>query len=254
MKHLPIRCALSLLMTLPWIVVDAAQAEPPAPPKISTFAPADELAGQLQTYLQEMQADLEKPADYTATGSKITKDANTVVILALHLGLHDEANDFKAKAPGIIAAAQVLAKATEYEAAKAAYATLKKAAEGSGGESGELTWKRIASLGQLMKQVNIINAKLRRSTRGSRLKSTAEESTRLATVLAAIGQASIYDTHEVKDQSKLGEWYELAAGMRESAAALNRAIKTGDEKMTADAIKNLDQNCTKCHTAFGIRP
>jgi len=252
LKPLPIRCCLPWLLVLPFVGADTPQ--PPAPPKISTFAPADELAGQLRTYLTEMQSDLEKPADYPATGSKITKDANTVVILALHLGLHDEPNDFKAKAPAIIAAAKKLAATTDYEPAKSAYAELKQAAEGAGGESGELAWKRIASLGQLMKQVNVINAKLRRSTRGSRLKSTAEESTRLATVLAAIGQASIYDTHEVKDPSKLGEWYELAAGMRDAAAALNRAIKTADEKVTADALKNLDQNCTKCHTAFDIRP
>jgi hypothetical protein len=117
-----------------------------------------------------------------------------------------------------------------------------------------LEWKRTASLGQLMKQVNVINAKLRRSTRGSRLKSMQQESTRMATVLAAIGNASVYDTHEVKDQSKIGDWYTLAAGMRDSAAALNRAIKSGDEKATADALGALDQNCTKCHTAFGIRP
>jgi hypothetical protein len=239
------------LLILLFTAADAPQ--PPAPPKISSFAPADELAGQLQTYLQEMQADLEKPADYTATGSKITKDANTVVILALHLGLHDEPNEFKAKAPAIIAAGLALAEATEYEAAKAGYEKLKQAAA-TGGESGELEWKPVASLGQLMKQVNVINAKLRRSTRGSRLKSTAQESTRLATVLAAIGQAAIYDTHEVKDQSKVGEWYELAAGMRDASAALNRAIKTGDEKVTAEAIKALDQNCTKCHNALGIRP
>jgi hypothetical protein len=165
------------------------------------------------------------------------------------LGLHDTANELKSAAPGLVKAAQDLGKAADYAAAQTALAGVKAAIEGKAKEGPELNWNtRVASLGQLMKQVTSTDARLRRNLR--RFDRLAQENAQSAALLAVIAQAAIADTHEVKDPADLPKWYQWCADMRDAAGGVNRAIKAKDPQAADAAAKRLMQSCDDCHAVF----
>ena len=131
----------------------AIAADPPAAPKVSEFAPAADLAAQLQVYIGRAKSAVASADEYKDASGKLTKDANTVILIALALGIHDQDNDYKAAAPGLVKAAQELAKATEFAAAKAGVEQLEKAATSKEGNPADLKWGKVAALPEVMKAV-----------------------------------------------------------------------------------------------------
>jgi hypothetical protein len=246
---------LSLTLVLPWC--GAALAEPPAPPKLSTLVPAGELVDQARLYAQGFETALANEKEYAEDADKLKKDANTLIVVALVLGNYDQPNDLKAAAPALLKAAQQLAKAKDYAAAKAALAPLQAAmatgpmATGPDAKpDGELKWEKVASQGQLMKQATLINTKLRSGMRRFDAKKM-DELARQAAVLTAIGQATVYDTHEVGDDPEdLAKWYKLAAEMRDVAANLNAQIRARNKAGATDAVAKVAKNCEACHEVF----
>ena len=225
--------------------------DPPAPPKLSSIVPADDLAAQAKQYVETIAASLSGQQQYAENAAKITRDAHTLAVLALALGHADKGNELKAKAPAILKASQVLAKAKDFDAAKAAFEKLQTAMTAAPeGEPAEPKWEKVASLGQLMKQVTFLNNRLKRSMR--RLDKQAAESARDAAVLAAIGQAIVYDTHEVKDPNQVDQWYQLCGQMRDVAGELNAKLRLADKAGAEAALLKLAQNCDDCHKAFRI--
>jgi hypothetical protein len=239
---------LALAVTLGTAV---ALANPPASPPVSKFAPIDDLASQIEQYVKEIDTALTNPAEYDEVKkTRVKKQAHTVTALALNLGLHDEDHPLKSAAPALIETSQSLATVSEKtEEAAAARDALKKALT-AGPATGDLAWKRIASQGQLMKQVNTLNARLKRSITPARFKRTSKEAAGDAAALAAIGQAVLFDTHEVKNEADLPKWYELSAEFRDIAGALNAACRGGDQVQAAELVKKLNQNCHACHQVF----
>src|SRR3954468_16316607 len=74
----------------------AFAADAPAPPAASTYAPTEDLIGQIDYYLKHVDEVLENKADFDdAAVTRIKKDANTITALALVLGMHDAANKLK---------------------------------------------------------------------------------------------------------------------------------------------------------------
>ena len=240
-----------------WVVLTVAfvagakfAADPPAPPKVSTFAPAGDLIAQVEYYKKRMQEAVASEADYDeAKQARIVKDANLVAVLAQHLGMHDSDNPLKSSAAGAVAAAKTLAAATDYKSASAGYAALEKAlAGGAGGE--ELKWGKVAGMGQLMKQVSVINASLKRGLQPTRLKSQAKKTSGESATMAAIANSLLFDTHEVKSEGDLPDWYAYSAEFRDSAGALNAAIKTGQIAKVTPALKRMSTSCDTCHKKF----
>ena len=86
-----------------------AQAGPPAAPKVSTFAPADDLARQAEYYVKELENSVADKNDYNDNQEKLVKDANTLAVIALALGLHDQPSKYQAQAGALIKAAQAAA-------------------------------------------------------------------------------------------------------------------------------------------------
>jgi hypothetical protein len=225
--------------------------EPPAPPKISTFAPADDLMGQVEYYLGRLEEALADEADFDeARHARVKKEANTLIVLALNLGMHDQDNPLKDAAPAVVATAQVLAKAPDHASARAALEEVKKAVAGQGGPANALQWGRIASLGQLMKQVPVVHASLKRGITPTRFQQLANQSAGHAATLAAIAQASVADTHEVKDPADLDKWFAYCIDMRDAAGEVNAAIRAGDLDATVMAMTRLNKSCDTCHEVF----
>jgi hypothetical protein len=232
---------------------DDGKQAPPAPPA-SQFAPADDALAQVDYYIKRVGDTLTNKEQFDDTAkSKIKKDGNTIAILGMVLGLHDQDNRIKPRAGDLVQAGQALAKATNFDAASAAFEDIKKAASGEGTASNPAPtqWGKVASLGQIMKQVTAINAALKRGvTTPKRLEQLKAESSGHAAMMAAIAQASMYDTHEVKNPADLDKWYEYCAEMRDAAGQVNAAVRAGDHPKTTAAMSRLAHSCEACHKVF----
>ena len=96
--------------------VDAADA-----PKVSTFAPAEDLARQADKFIESMKNTVASQEEYNDSEGKIGRDSNTLIVIALALGLHDqESKKYKARAGALMKAAQDVAATKDYASAKKA--------------------------------------------------------------------------------------------------------------------------------------
>jgi hypothetical protein len=222
----------------------------PAAPKVSTFAPAKDLAAEADRYIKGLAKSVANEEDYKDDVGKIAKDSNTLIIIALALGLHDQESKYQAGAGALMKAAQAVAAAKDYTSAKKAVADLQAASESGAKADVQLKWEKVASLAELMKQVPIINNRLKKALKPAKFKGKAKDSAGYTAVIAAIAQGSMPNWSETKKPKEVKQWYDLAAAMRDDAAAVNRAIHQGDEPAAAKAMKKLQQGCEDCHAVF----
>jgi hypothetical protein len=234
------------VVAVTWVVT----AEPPAPPKVSTFAPAKDVAAQIDVYMARLEESVASEDEFKEAEAKVAKDANTMILLALASGLHDEHTKYKAAGPAIVKASQDLAKAKGFAATKAAVAAIKKALEATDGNAAELKWVKSASLPDLMKQVPLINSRLKRNLRGPKFKSKAKDNAGDATTIAVIAQGSLADTSETKNADEVKKWHGFCIQMRDAATGLNKAIRAADQAAADKALGALNQSCDDCHAVF----
>jgi hypothetical protein len=226
-----------------------AVAAPPPAPKVSSFAPADDLVGQTDEYVKDLTESVASEQDYKDAQEKVAKQSNTLILMALALGLHDTDNQYKAAAPALFKAAGQLAAAKDYAAAKAGVAAVKAALE-SKGNATELKWEKAASLEQLMKQVPLVNTKLKRFLKGPRFLKNAKETAGYTAVLGTIAEGAMADTSRAKTPAEVDQWYQFSGQMRDHAAEVNAAIHAKDRAAAEKAMKKLAQSCDDCHTVF----
>ena len=222
----------------------------PDVPKLSSFAPAKDLADQVRVYIKEIETTLADEQEYKDSEGKIGRCTNTLAVIALCLGMHDEDNQYKARAPALIKAARELAAAADYQSAKKAFEGVKAAAEGKLPTQGDLKWEKVASLPDLMKQVPNINTKLKRNVKGPKFKTKAKDTAGYTAAIAAIAQGSMADAGAAKNPQEVNQWYAFSAELRDSAGAANAAIHAGNGPAAAEAMQKLAKSCTDCHTVF----
>jgi len=244
------RMVLGLVLTGGAVLCVAMAAEPPSAPKVSTFAPAKDVAAQIDRYVGQLEESVQSEDEFKEAEAKLAKDANTLVLLGLAAGLHDEDIKYKEAAPGLVKAAQALTKAKGFAAAKEGVAAVKKALESKEGNPVELKWVKSASLPDLMKQVPLVNSRLKRNLRGEKLKSKAKDNAGDAATLAVIAQGSMADTSEAESADQVPKWYGFCVQMRDAAAALNKAVREKDAKGAEKAMSALNQSCDDCHNVF----
>lgn len=240
--------SLAVLTVAGWLLADA-----PAPPKASSYAPAEDLVAQVGYYISRLDEALAKKEDYAgANESRTKKDAHTLTALAQVLSLHDEDHALKASAPALFAASRTLAKSSaNYDDAVKALAAVKQAAAGSAATAEPVKWEKAASMGQLMKQVELMNTVLKRGINDPRrFKRSAKESAEQAAAMSAIAQVVLFDTHEVKDPKRLDEWYSLCGQWRDAASEVRAAAAAGDQAKATAGLEKMSHSCEKCHEAF----
>jgi hypothetical protein len=224
--------------------------------KPSTYAPAKDLEGQVQFFLDRVKEDLQSETEYSESSiQRVVRDANTLAVLALVLGKHDETNRYQAAASGLMQNALTLAeKAKQYSDAKAAYAKLLDSAQTpASGAAGDLQWKNVGSIVELMNQVPKINLKLRgqvRSSQAKRFEEARAEAAGLAATLSAIAQVSMFDNKYCSDQADQAGWVELCGMMRDAAFDVNQAVHQGDQAAAMEGLKPLQRTCDDCHAQF----
>ena len=246
--RLTIGACLLCLMTGQF-VLSANAAEIPPAPKPSTFAPAADLVKAVDDYIGRIGEALESQDDFAEFQSRVVKDAETVAVLALVLGLHDEKNQYQAAASAIIKAARDLsaAAAKDYASAKTAFAAL-ESAKASSGDPSSLKWEKVASLKELMQQVPLVNSRLKRNMR--RFERQADAIAVDAAVIAAISQASVTNLDETSKPNEAEKWFTYCADSRDAAAAINKAAKAKNQADAEKALAAMTKSCDDCHAVF----
>lgn len=219
-------------------------------PKVSTFAPAKDLVAQVDYYVDRLENAVKDESEYKDAGDKVVKDANTLAVLALTLGLSDEDSKYKKAASGLLKASQKLCAAKDFASAKAGVAAVKEALSSSGDVSA-LKWEeKVASLPALMAQVPLVNSRLKRNVGGIRFAKMAKENAGESATLAAIAQASMANADDVKKFGDAVKWCKFCADMRDAAGALNAAIQKKDKDAAGTTMTKLAKTCDDCHEVF----
>jgi hypothetical protein len=239
-----------LLVVLAAVMValsSPALAAPPEAPKVSTFAPADDLVSQADRYLEELEKAVESQQDFDA--AKVGKLANALMLMSIGLGVHDSDNKYKASAGALFKAAADLAKVKDFAAAKQGVEAVKAAAGGKG-TGAAVTWAQgtDVNLDAVYKQAQTVINSLKRYTKGPRFKKSVKETAGFSAVLAVVGQGVMVNTKEAKGDDQ--QWYKFSAEMRDAAAETNKAIHAKDEAATEAAVKKLNKSCEDCHAVF----
>jgi hypothetical protein len=238
----------ALISLVAFAAVAAVAADLPEAPKVSSFAQAKDLAAQLESYVAGLEETVKDKEAYEEAKAKVTKDANTVLLVALGLGLHDDDNAFKKAAPGLIEACKKVAAAKDFDAPKASIGELKKAMT-SEGDPAKLSWNdaKDASLAELMLQVPLVNTKLKRYVRPPmKLKEIGGQTA----VIGIIAQGSMGQSGKTKKPSEAEAWYKHCATMRDAAAAVSVGARAKKADAVDKAMKELAQSCDDCHAIF----
>lgn len=243
-------CLLMVACLVSWLSAAGDKSASENDAKPSVYAPAKELAAQLNTFLQRISEDLSAEADYQEEQQgRLAKDASTIAALAMVLGQHDEAHDAKRSAAKVIKAARKLADhAADFKSATTALAELKAALETRDG--GPIEWAPAADMSLLMKQVPIVNNNLRRNVTGKRFKQSAEASAGLCATLAAIAQVSRFDDVYCSTEEDKAKWDKVCVEMRDAAAEVLAAIRKQDQIAATAGLDKLVTTCDACHHDF----
>ncbi len=221
--------------------------------KPSSYAPAVDLGVEIGYCISQLDETLAKKEDFEGAGqSRVAKQGSVLATICLTLAMHDSDTPLVKSAPAMLAAAQSLVKADNYEAAKEALANLHKAADSKldGLPTAPREWKPVAPLGLLMKQVPFINSTLKKYVQGDRFKSRTAISAPAAATLAAIAQATMADTSAATKPGEAAQWEQLCIEMRDAAGSVNQAIHAGDAEKKDKALAALSKSCTDCHAQF----
>lgn len=227
-------------------------ASEPAQPKVSSYAPAADLVGQVDYYVEHAAKALSDEASYgDDQQAAVDRDANTLAALAMLLALHDEDHKLKIAAPAILHASQALAESHEdYAKAAAALADVKKAVAGEAPAGEAVGWDDVTDLSALMEQIELVQAPMKRgATDARRLKRSANATAGQAATLAAIAQATLVDTDYATDE-QLPEWEKYSVQMRDASWAVNQAVRSADAPKAAEALVALQKSCDDCHAVF----
>ncbi|MBL9124260.1 MAG: hypothetical protein JNG90_11555 [Planctomycetaceae bacterium] len=226
---------------------------PPAAPAVSTFAPAADLIAAARGYAESFAAPTSDAAQFASAQAKILKDSHTLAAIALALALSDEDHPLKKSSGDLLAAAQGLAQASDVENARQAAEKIKAAvADGASGTATvePATWHKVASMGQLMKQVTFLNNRLKRGLQKNRFEQMAGDTAQFSAQLAVIAQAVTGDTHEVQNPADTDKWFQFSAEMRDAAGELNQAIHAKNFDAATAANARLEKSCATCHEVF----
>ncbi len=235
--------AVALVLT----VGELHAAEPPQAPVLSTLVSVDDLVAQVEYYVDELEECVEDLEEYEDSVEKIARYSNTLAVVALAVGLHDQDSKLRKAAPVLVKASQELAHAKGFSNARAGVARVKAALSASGNPS-TLKWAKVGDLHALMKQVPLVNTRVKRYLR--RFEKGAKYLAGGSATMVAIAQGSMPNADETESPDKVQEWYQFCAQMRDAAGALNEAVHAENEDAAKQAMVALQQSCDDCHAVF----
>ncbi len=210
--------------------------------------PADDLVSQADQYVAAIEESLASEDDYKDAKEELGRDSNTLVVIVWALDGYHQWNNYQDQ--HVRKAVHELAAAKDYQATKQAVGQLKAALAPGIHADGRRGMTSSASLAQLMKEVPILNTRLKRNVQGDRLKTKAKETAGCSAVIAAIAQGSYGSSEAARTPEQVAQWRKLCEELLDAAKAVNAGIHAGDPKTTATGMTKLAQSCDDCHAVF----
>ena len=221
--------------------------------KVSAFAPVKATEAELKYFVTKIGKDLEDKEDYGEDQHKrIVLDTSTVSVLALTLAMHDKDNAYKQAAGKIVELAiEVGENAEDFDDATSSYEKLKKSLDEKP-KSESLDWHAsVADIDALMRQVPIVNDKVRRGVNDKRrFDRNAKKVAQKAVTLAAIAQVSMMNTDYCGDEDDEKAWQKICADMRDACADVYRALMEKDQDKAKAGNARVVETCDACHHRF----
>ncbi len=217
----------------------------------STYAPAKDLATQIDDLIGKIESDLEDKEEFGKDQKeRIELNASALASVALVLGKHDEKNEYQKVAPELVSTANKLVYASrDFDRATAALAAVKESLKSSG-DASELKWKVVGDTAALMRQVPVVNNSLRRGVTSRRFSRSVDKTAGLAAQLAAISQITSFDTDYCEDEEQEELWRKTSFMMRDGSAEVLAAVRKGDQEAAKSALEKVVKSCDACHKTF----
>ena len=228
-----IQVAVALVAVLSFAIVAAEPPKEEVNRKPSTYAPAKDLESQVQFFLDRIKDELKDESKYGEESVKrVVRDANTLAVLSLVLGKHDEANRFQSSAAALLEDA--LKSGGEIAGLQGSAECLRQADR----DDERHEWLDRLGVEKCRKHRRTHEPGSERSTPNcagrygvmTRFEKSRDEAAGLAATLAAIAQVSMFDDSYCSDQADRTDWIELCGLMRDAAYDINQAVHRGDQE------------------------
>ena len=224
----------------------------PKPEAIKKVVSAKKVEAAIARHLRTLGEYLsaEKNFDDNLTRDKIKAKAGAIAVLA-QAGLdHPDSNQEKMSAAYVREAAQKIAEAEDYDAAKTAFEEVKAAVGGKplmNEVSRKEDWYELVSMENLMEELNYLQGDLKRTVRRSRDPEGDALDATTAALLSLTLQANLdYAFDEEEEQ----EWTKYAQQMQAEYQAIAEAILAKDTDAAREHHKLAAESCTACHDKF----
>ncbi len=239
-------CVATVCFAASLVTEDATPAVP-----VSTYAPREDIDHQIDYFTKRIENDLKNENEYDPDRQRrVEQDASTLAVLCLMLVHHDQPGKLHQAAVALLEASQHLSEtAGTYDEARAALAAF-RGIPNVPQDDVDLTSAPVAELSVLMKQVPIVNNGLRRGVSGRRFKKSMKKNAGLAATLAALAQASAWNTLYCDNEEEEVLWCQMCEELRDSAAEVNIAVRALDQAAAKHAMKRIVASCDRCHHRF----
>jgi hypothetical protein len=242
-------------------IPQARAAEEKTAVKVSEYASAEDLIAAQKYFLSQLEEPLANKAEYTEDLQERTKKTALILaVLAMNLGLHDTKNAAQTAAPLQYQLALNMAKnVKDFDAAKLSLDLLLQTQPEKPSPDKEkvqvyegpaLKWEMISGQGAMMKKTNELNSAIKRNLTPARFEKQLDALKYQTATMAAIGQATLMDKHEVKNHADLPTYEKYAIDFRTAAAELNKAVHAADQAAALKAFARMDTSCHTCHQKF----
>jgi hypothetical protein len=230
-----------------------------------------DVTSRIDLYIDELTEYVEDEEAYLEDVDAIRQDANVLILLAITSGT-GQPNKYRPNAGGLLASAQLVARATDYGSAQEAVSAL--AAVRTGVESmppqiRAMTESRVnpldpqwvaneksADLVELMKAVAPLSMKFRQATgRESTIDRYHDMLMQNTATLAVIARGSLPYADETKRPDAADQWAQFCTEFESTALELNQTVHTYAGGVgTFEAIKTsneaFQETCHSCHEIF----
>lgn len=237
-----------------------AQSEPLYGADKVPLPPIGDLEPQIEKYIKKFTKDmddLDGTVNYASDAESIFRDATTLKLIALAIGLSDSDSKYKKVAPAIMEACDKLTESKTFAQGKAAIAQLEKAKDATGGDLSGLSWeKKNVKMAPAMKAVPNINSALKRYFRSEALLKRGYENVFEGTAgMAVLAQGCIPNVDETIAPDKKDDWEKECKSFRDTLIEFNKLVHDlqdgkGNFNDVKKAFSDIDHKCESCHEHF----
>ena len=220
------------------------------------FPPVADLEPQVDAYVKELDKVLEDATDdFAGNVDALKRDANTLILITLSLGMMPEDNKYKESAAGIIAAAQGMNDVKKLDDAKKVVEAIKASLAVK--SDAKLEWSKVAAMEPVMKlAVSKINTKTNTFARSDRYLKRGVENVAFGTAaLSVFFQGLLPNYDETEKPEAKDQWVKFSTEFHNRALVANQAVHDFDSgKVDFDTFKKayteMKEECDVCHEVF----